>query len=164
ERGGVRAVRSFRGLGRPSLDPAARAALGGLSRATPRAHVVRAVLEGIAWRCCEVYDALRVDSPHPPPASLRVDGGAARNDVLLQAQADALGLPVERPFVLDAAALGAAYLAGLATGVWASTADLSHVWQCERVFEPRLDAEERATRFARWQRHVDAARQPEDAA
>jgi glycerol kinase len=162
--GDVWAVPAFQGLGTPYLDPGARAVIGGLSRATTRAHVVRAVLEGIAWRCREVYDALRVDSPHPPPASLRADGGAARNDVLLQAQADALGLPVERPVVLDAAALGAAYLAGLATGVWSSTDDLAHVWRRERVFEPHLDAEERATRFARWQRHVDAAREPEGAA
>jgi glycerol kinase len=162
--GDVWAVPAFQGLGTPYLDPGARAVIGGLSRATTRAHVVRAVLEGIAWRCREVYDALRVDSPHPPPTSLRADGGAARNDVLLQAQADALGLPVERPAVLDAAALGAAYLAGLATGVWSSTDDLAHVWRCERVFEPHLDAGERATRFARWQRHVDAAREPEGAA
>jgi glycerol kinase len=159
----VWAVPAFQGLGTPYLDPGARAVIGGLSRATTRAHVVRAVLEGIAWRCREVYDALRVDSPHPPPTSLRADGGAARNDVLLQAQADALGLPVERPVVLDAAALGAAYLAGLATGVWGSTDDLAHVWRCERVFEPHLDAEKRATRFARWQRHVDAAREQEGA-
>ena len=162
--GDVWAVPAFQGLGTPYLDPGARAVIGGLSRATTRAHVVRAVLEGIAWRGREVYDALRVDSPHPPPTSLRADGGAARNDVLLQAQADALGLPVERPAVLDAAALGAAYLAGLATGVWSSTDDLAHVWRCERVFEPHLDAGERAARFARWRRHVDAAREPESAA
>jgi glycerol kinase len=159
--GGVWVVPAFQGLGTPYLDPGARAVLGGLSRATTRAHVVRAVLEGIAWRCREVYDALRADSPHPPPEALRADGGAARNDVLLQAQADALGLPVERPAVLDAAALGAAYLAGLATGVWGDTDDLAHAWQRERVFEPRLGADERDTRLARWREHVAAARRSE---
>jgi glycerol kinase len=91
--------------------------VGGISRATTRAHIVRAVIEGVAWRCREVYEALRADCPHPAPQVLRADGGMARNDVLLQAQADFLGIPVERPAVLEAAALGAAYLAGLATGV-----------------------------------------------
>ncbi len=162
--GGVWAVPAFQGLGTPYLDPGARAVIGGLSRATTRAHVVRAVLEGIAWRCREVYDALRADSPHPAPASLRADGGAARNDVLLQAQADALGLPVERPAVLDAAALGAAYLAGLATGVWAGPDDLVHAWRRERLFEPRLGSDEREARLARWREHVTAARASEDTA
>jgi glycerol kinase len=160
--GGVWAVPAFQGLGTPYLDSGVRAVVGGLSRASTRAHVVRAVLEGIAWRCREVYDALRADSPHPAPASLRADGGAARNDVLLQAQADALGLPVERPEVLDAAALGAAYLAGLAAGVWRDTEDLRHAWRRERVFEPSLGADERAARLARWQTYVAAARAAEE--
>lgn len=157
--GGAWAVPAFQGLGTPYMDPAARALLGGLSRATTRAHVVRAVLEGIAWRCREVLDALRSDSPHPAPATLRVDGGAARNDVLLQAQADALGVPVERPVELQASAIGAAYLAGLATGVWADVADLDRIWRRDRLFEPRLSDDERETRFATWRRHVGAARE-----
>ncbi|HJW68011.1 MAG TPA: FGGY family carbohydrate kinase [Candidatus Binatia bacterium] len=161
--GGVWAVPAFQGLGTPYLDASARAVVGGLSRASTRAHVVRAVLEGVAWRCREVYDALRADSSHPPPVSLRADGGAARNDVLLQAQADALGLPVERPEVLDAAALGAAYLAGLATGVWTGTDDLRHAWRRQRVFEPVLGDDERAARLARWKRYVTAARSLEGA-
>lgn len=156
--GGVWAVPAFQGLGTPYLDASARAVLGGLSRASTRGHVVRAVLDGIAWRCREVYDALRADSPHPPPASLRADGGVARSDVLLQAQADALGLPVERPVVVEASALGAAYLAGLATGVWTDTDALAGAWQRDRVFEPRIDAAERDARFAAWQAHVPAAR------
>jgi len=159
--GGTWVIPAFQGLGTPYLDPTARAVLGGLSRATTRAHVVRALLEGIAWRCREVYEALRSDSPHPEPRTLRVDGGLARSDVLLQAQADALGIPVERPAVLEASALGAAYLAGLATGVWGTTDDLVGAWRCERVFEPRLDAGERDARFACWQAHVSAARRPE---
>ncbi len=162
--GGVWAVPAFQGLGTPYLDAGACAVLGGLSRASTRAHVTRAVLEGIAWRCREVYDALRADSPHPPPDTLRAGGGAAKNDVLLQAQADTLGLPVERPEVLDAAALGAAYLAGLATGVWNGTDELRHVWRRERVFEPRLGADERAARLERWRTYVAAARATEGTA
>lgn len=156
--GGAWAVPAFQGLGTPYLDTDARALIGGLSRGTTRAHVVRAVLEGIAWRCREAYDALRDGCPHPAPATMRVDGGAAANDVLLQAQADALGLPVERPAVLDAAALGTAYLAGLATGVWTSPDELAHVWRRERLFAPTLGSDERETRFAAWRRHVPAAR------
>lgn len=159
--GGAWVVPAFQGLGTPYLDPHARAVIGGLSRATTRAHVVRALLEGIAYRCREVYDALRADSPHPPPATLRVDGGLARSDVLLQSQADVLGLPVERPAVLDASAIGAAYLAGLATGVWASPEELASAWRCERIFEPCLEATEREARFAAWQSHVAAARRGE---
>jgi glycerol kinase len=155
--GGVWVIPAFQGLGTPYLDAAARAVIGGLSRASTRAHVVRAVLEGIAWRCREVYEALRADSPHPAPATLRVDGGAARNDVLLQLQADALGIPVERPAIVQAGALGAGYLAGLATGVWADAAELASAWRCERTFEPRLSDTEREERFAAWQRHVAAA-------
>jgi glycerol kinase len=157
--GGAWAVPAFQGLGTPYMDAAARALIGGLSRATTRAHVVRAVLEGIAWRCREVYDALRADCPHAPPATLRADGGAARNDVLLQLQADALGLPLERPAVVQAGALGVGYLAGLATGVWASADELAGAWQLDRAFEPRLGPAERDARFAAWRRHVPAARE-----
>jgi glycerol kinase len=156
--GGVWMVPAFQGLGTPYLDPAARAVVGGLSRASTRAHVVRAALEGIAWRCREVYDALRADSTHPAPATLRADGGAARNDVLLQLQADALGIPVERPAVVQAGALGAGYLAGLATGVWANPAELASAWRRDRLFEPRLGDTEREERFAAWQSHVAATR------
>jgi glycerol kinase len=156
--GGAWAVPAFQGLGTPYLESGARAVIGGLSRATTRAHVVRAVLEGIAWRCREVYDALRADAPHPPPATLRADGGAAANDVLLQLQADALGLPVERPRLVQAGALGAAYLAGLATGVWASADELRDAWHRDRLFEPALDAGEREERFAAWRTHLAAAR------
>jgi glycerol kinase len=157
--GGAWAVPAFQGLGTPYLDSRARAVLGGLSRATTRAHVVRAVLEGIAWRCRQVYEALRADSPHPAPSTLRADGGAARNDVLLQLQADALGLPVERPVAVQAAAVGAAYLAGLATGVWGSTDDLDRAWRRERVFEPAVGEDEREARFHAWRRHVAAAQE-----
>ena len=157
--GGVWAIPAFQGLGTPYMDAAARAVVGGLSRATTRAHVVRAMLEGIAWRCREVYDALRADVPHPAPTTLRADGGAAKNDVLLQLQADALGLPVERPTVIEAAALGAGYLAGLATGVWRTAAELHQAWHRDRLFEPTMSPAAREERFAAWQRHVAAARE-----
>src|SRR5215470_9661276 len=140
------------------MDPRWRAVVGGLTRASTRAHVVRAVLEGIAWRCREVYDALNADAPHPPPATLRADGGAARNDVLLQLQADALGVPVERPTIIQAGALGAAFLAGLATGVWSGPDDLRHAWRRDRLFEPRIAQDEREARFAAWRHHLRAAR------
>jgi glycerol kinase len=156
--GGVWAVPAFQGLGTPYMEAGARAVIGGLSRASTRGHVVRALLEGVVWRCREVYDALRGDSPYPPPATLRADGGAAQNDLVLQLQADALGIPVERPVVIQAGALGAAYLAGLATGVWASTAELAGAWRRDRVFEPRLSADERERRFAAWRAHLPAAR------
>jgi glycerol kinase len=156
--GGVWVIPALQGLGTPYLEPTARAVVGGISRATTRAHIVRAVIEGVAWRCREVYEALRADCPHPAPQVLRADGGMARNDVLLQAQADFLGIPVERPAVLEAAALGAAYLAGLATGVWGGIDELSRAWQRERVFEPRLAEADRDERFAAWQAHVPAAR------
>ena len=151
-------IPALQGLGTPYLEPTARAVVGGISRATTRAHIVRAVIEGVAWRCREVYEALRADCPHPAPQVLRADGGMARNDVLLQAQADFLGIPVERPAVLEAAALGAAYLAGLATGVWGGVDDLARAWQRDHVFEPRLPEAQRDERFAAWQAHVPAAR------
>jgi len=157
--GGAWAIPAFQGLGTPYMDTRARAVLGGISRATTRAQVVRAVLEGIAWRCREVYEALRTDAPWPPPATLRADGGAARNDVLMQLQADALGLPVERPAVIQAGAAGAGYLAGLATGVWSSTDELGRAWRRDRLFEPHLDDATRDERFAAWQCHVAAARE-----
>ena len=131
--------------------------IGGLSRGKTRAHVVRAVLEGIAYRSREALDALMEDVQMERPAVLRVDGGAAANDFLLQMLADALGQPVERPETVQATALGAAYLAGLATGVWESIDDVRHAWRSGGVFEPRAGADEREARFARWRQGVGAA-------
>ena len=155
---GVWCVPAFQGLGTPYLDERARAQLGGLSRGAGRAHVVRAVLEGIAARCCELLEVLRADAAPAEIDVLRVDGGAARCDFLLQCQADLAGIPLERAEVLDAASLGAAYLAGLATGFWHDTAELAAVWRRDRVFEPRVGADERAERLARWHRLVEHAR------
>ena len=156
--GGVWCVPAFQGLGTPYLDPSTRALIGGLSRASGRAELARAVLEGIAFRCREVLEALAADSPASGLSVLRVDGGAARNDLLMQIQADVTGLALERPVVLDAACLGAAYLAGLATGFWRDVREVARTWRRERLFEPRTTAAERAERFARWKRLVELAR------
>ncbi|HVN87828.1 MAG TPA: glycerol kinase GlpK [Candidatus Binatia bacterium] len=158
--GGVWAVPAFQGLGTPYMDPRARAVIGGLSRGSTRAHVVRAVLEGIAHRSREVLETLLEDSGTPAPAVLRVDGGAAANDFLLQALADTLGTAVERPHVVQATALGAAYLAGLAVGVWHGTDELRDRWRSGGRFEPRLSADQRETRFQTWRKALAAAREP----
>ncbi len=156
--GGVWAVPAFQGLGTPYMDPGARAVLGGLSRGTTRAHIVRAVLESIAFRTAEVLETLLADAGAGAPARLRVDGGVAANDVFLQALADTLGHPVERPETVQATGLGAAYLAGMGAGVWNGIDDVRHAWRSGGVFEPRLSADERATRLATWQQAVAAAR------
>jgi glycerol kinase len=157
--GGVWAVPAFQGLGTPHMDPAARAVIGGLSRGSTRGHVVRAVLEGIAYRSREVLETLLEDSSTPAPARLRVDGGAATNDFLLQHLADVLGLPVERPHSVQASALGVAYLAGLATGVWPDVAALKHSWRSGGGFEPRWSRDRRDAVFHSWQKAVGAARE-----
>lgn len=157
--GGVWAVPAFQGLGTPYMDANARAVIGGLSRATTRAHIVRAVLEGITYRSREVLEALLADAALPLPARLRVDGGAATNDFLLQHLADVAGVPVERPEFVQASALGAAYLAGWATGVWRSLDDMRHAWRSGRMFEPCWSADERRGRFHAWQRAITASRE-----
>jgi len=157
--GGVWAVPAFQGLGTPHMDVGARAVIGGLSRASTRAHVVRAVLEGIAYRSREVLDTLLEDSSTPPPARLRVDGGAAANNFLLQHVANVTGLPVERPQSVQASALGAAYLAGLAVGVWRTIDELKYAWRPGRVFEPSWSADERDGKFHSWQKAIAAARE-----
>lgn len=157
--GGVWVVPAFQGLGTPHLDPAARAAIGGLSRGSGRGHVVRAVLEGVALRCAEIFDALAADSPFGRPTVLRADGGAAQNDFLLEFQSDILGIPVERPETLEAAATGAAFLAGLAVGFWPDVESLGKIWRLGRRFEPRMSAAEREERRAKFQKQVWAVRE-----
>ncbi len=156
--GGVWCVPAFQGLGTPYLDVSARALIGGLSRGTGRAEIVRAVLEGVAYRCAEVIEALRADSPTPNVGVLRVDGGAARNDFLMQWQADTTGLVIERPCVVDAAILGAAYHAGLATGFWRDRDEIGRCWRRDRLFEPRTSEDERVAMLERWRRRVALAR------
>ncbi len=156
--GGVWAVPALQGLGTPYMDPGGRAVIGGVSRGTTRAHIARAVLEGIAYRTREALDVLLRDAQAERPERLRVDGGMAANDVFLHCLADALGSPVERPETVQATALGAAYLAGMGVGVWSSIDDVRHAWRTGGVFEPRCSADERETRFAAWQEVIAAAR------
>jgi glycerol kinase len=161
--GGVVLVPAFTGLGAPHWDPYARGALVGITRGTTAAHIARAALEAIAFQVADVLDAMAADAG-VPIAELRVDGGAAANDLLMQLQADLAGVPVIRPRVRETTALGAAYLAGLATGVWKDTAEIAARWQMERTFEPTLDPAHAAARRARWNRAVERAKGWEEGA
>ncbi len=154
--GGVQLVPAFTGLGAPHWDPAARGALFGLTRGTTAAHVARATLEGIAHQVADVLEAMESDGV--PLTELRVDGGAAANDLLLQVQADLAGLPVARPRVRETTALGAAYMAGLTAGVFRDREEIAAHWNLDRRFEPAIGADERRDRRARWAKAVAAAR------
>jgi len=157
--GGVWVVPAFQGLGTPHMDPGARAVIGGLSRGSTRIHVIRALLEGIVYRSREVLETLLEDAAVPRPERLRVDGGAAANDFLLQHLADVLGSAVERPQSVQASALGAAYLAGLAAGVWKDTGQLKRAWRSGRIFEPHWGEDQRETMFRSWQKAIGPARE-----
>ena len=151
--GGVYLVPAFTGLGAPYWDPHARGAIVGLTRGTSRAHIARAALESIAYQSAEVLEAMQKDSGERL-AELRVDGGASANDLLMQFQADLLGVPVVRPKVLETTALGAAYLAGLTVNLWKSREELASHWQADRRFAPRMDRGEAQARMARWREAV----------
>jgi glycerol kinase len=155
--GDVYLVPAFTGLGAPYWDPNARGSISGLTRGTTRAHVARAALESIAFQSAELLEAMQNDSGEKL-SELRVDGGAAANDLLMQFQADLLGVPVVRPKVLETTALGAAYLAGLTVNLWKSREELASHWKAERRFEPRMDRKEVAERMARWREAVGRAR------
>lgn len=155
--GGVYFVPAFAGLGAPHWDQYARGTIAGLTRGTTAGHLARAALEGIAFQVADVLDAMRQDSGLPLN-ELRVDGGASSNDLLMQFQADILGVPVVRPRIVETTALGAAYLAGLGVGYWPDVNALKSVWQVDRVFEPTMSADERARRRACWSRALDRAR------
>ena len=155
--GGVYFVPAFVGLGAPYWDPHARGTITGITRGTTRAHLARAALESIAYQTRDVVDAMAKDAG-TRPAVLRVDGGGARNDFLCQFQADILGLPVERPSNTESTALGAAYLAGLATGFWKDEAELATHLRIERRFEPAMPASRRESLYADWLRAVERAR------
>jgi glycerol kinase len=155
--GGVVFVPAFAGLGAPYWDAYARGTILGMTRGTTKAHIARAALESIAWQSADVLDAMQKDAALGL-TELRVDGGAARNDLLMQFQADVLGVPVVRPVVTETTALGAAYLAGLAVGFWQSQEEIAAQWQVDRRFEPRMAADERSARLATWRRAVERAR------
>lgn len=150
-------VPAFSGLGAPYWDGHARGALIGMSRGTTRAHVARAALESIALQTADVFEAMSSDSDIRL-RELRVDGGASRNNMLMQMQADFLGAPVVRPHVTETTALGAAYLAGLATGVWRGVGEISALWRIGHVFEPMYSAERRQEKLHRWRQAVERAR------
>jgi glycerol kinase len=155
--GGVFLVPAFVGLGSPYWDPAARGALFGLTRGVTRAHIARAALEAIAFQSAELLQAMQADAAQPIEA-LRVDGGATANALLMQIQADLLGVPVVLPHIQETTALGAAYLAGLQAGAWGSIDDIGAYWRSERVFEPAISRDEADTRMARWREAVSRTR------
>jgi glycerol kinase len=155
--GGVVLVPAFAGLGAPHWDPYARGTIVGLTRGSSAAHIARAAVEAIAYQSAELLAAMQKDAAIPV-AEIRADGGAARNDMLMQFQADLLGVPVLRPRVTETTALGAAYLAGLAVGFWASREEIAAQWQCERRFEPAMSADRRGALLARWARAVERAK------
>jgi glycerol kinase len=155
--GGVMLVPAFVGLGAPHWDAYARGTIVGMTRGTSAAHIARAAVEAIAFQSAELLDAMQKDagcSVH----EVRADGGAARNDLLMQFQADLLGVPVVRPRVTETTALGAACLAGLAVGFWTSKDEIAAQWQVERRFVPAMTAARREELMARWSRAVAHAR------
>ena len=154
DNGGVYIVPAFAGLGAPHWDPHARGAIVGLTRGSSRAHIARAALESIAYQSADLLEAMQKDAGEAL-SELRVDGGAAANDLLMQFQADILGVPVVRPKVLETTALGAAYLAGLHTGVWASREEIAAQWQMERRFEPHMARADAAALLASWRKAID---------
>jgi glycerol kinase len=155
--GGVYLVPAFTGLGSPHWDAYARGTMVGLSRGTTKAHIARAALESIAFQSTEVLLAMQRDA-RQPLLELRVDGGATANDLMMQFQADLLGVPVVRPKVTETTALGAAYLAGLAVGFWGSMDEVAANWQVDRRFEPAMPRDSAAARLRQWERAVERSR------
>jgi glycerol kinase len=153
ENHGVYLVPAFVGLGAPYWDPDARAAILGLTLDAGRAHIARATLESVGYQTRDLTTAMKADGA-PAPAAIRVDGGMVANDWLCQFLADMLEVAVERPRVIETTALGAAYLAGLATGVYAGLDAVAYGWHCERRFEPRMNAATRAQLYDGWQKAV----------
>jgi glycerol kinase len=150
-------VPAFAGLGAPHWDGYARGALVGMTRGTGRGHIARAALEAIALQSADVFAAMRADSGIALK-ELRVDGGASNNNLLMQLQADYLGVPVVRPVVTETTALGAAYLAGLAVGFWADAGEISRQWAVDRRFEPTLSDAARGEKLARWHQALERSK------
>jgi glycerol kinase len=154
---GVLFVPAFTGLGTPHWDAYARGTIVGLTRGATKAHLARATLEAIALQTADVLDAMCRDSGLAL-TELRVDGGASTNDLLMQIQADVAGIPVIRARTSETTALGAAYLAGLATGFWRDASVLDEQWTAERTFMPSTREDERASKIAQWRRAVERAK------
>jgi glycerol kinase len=159
---GTFVVPAFTGLGTPWWDPYARGVVVGITRGVSRAHLARAVVESMAYQVRDAVDAMAQMSGTPITA-LRVDGGASVMDLLLQLQADQLRVPVSRPVVQETTALGAAYLAGLAEGVWGSLDEVAALWQLDAEFTPELDAAFADLVHGEWRRAVDRSRHWADA-
>jgi glycerol kinase len=154
---GVVVVPAFVGLGAPWWDMSARGLIAGLTRGSTLADIARATVDAMAYQVTDVLDAMEADAGHGL-GTLRVDGGAAVNDELLQFQADLLGVPVERPRVTETTALGAAFLAGLASGFWSGLDEIAATWELDRRFEPAMSRAERDRLVARWRRAVERAK------
>ena len=154
--GGVYMVPAFVGLGAPYWDMNARGMIIGITRGTKKAHLVRATLDSLAYQTRDVLGAMEADSGNRL-ATLKVDGGAVANNLLMQFQADLLGVPVDRPQITETTALGAAYLAGLATGVWASKEELKKSWQLDTRFTPALDKKAADKLYKGWRKAVKHA-------
>ncbi|MBW1989271.1 MAG: glycerol kinase GlpK [Deltaproteobacteria bacterium] len=154
--GGVTLVPAFTGLGAPHWKPAARGLICGMTRGTTAAHIARAALEGIALQNVEILKAMEADSGKTL-VSLKADGGAAANNLLMQMQANFLGRKIIRPQMLETTALGAAFLAGLGAGLFQNTGEIARVWQQDREFTPRMDEQEREEILTRWEKAVEMA-------
>ena len=161
DNGGVYLIPAFAGLGAPHWDPYARGIIVGITRGTTAAHIARAALESIAYQVADLLDAMHADAGIRL-AELRVDGGAARNDLMMQFQADLLGVPVVRPSVTETTAIGAAYLAGLAVGFWKTPQEVSAQWQVERRFEPQMPVSQASNLRERWKTALERAKRWEN--
>jgi glycerol kinase len=146
-------VPAFVGLGAPYWDPYARGTIVGLTRGSTLGHIARATLEAICYQTRDVLEAMEADSGIRTKM-LRVDGGAVVNNLLMQFQADILGVPVQRPQIAETTALGTAYLAGLAVGFWKNQQELTKLWMVDHTFEPKMGADQRQNLYANWKRAV----------
>ena len=155
--GGVYLVPAFAGLGSPHWDAYARGTIMGLTRGSTAAHIARAALESIAYQSADLLNAMRADAK-TQLSELRVDGGATKNELLMQFQADLLGVPVVHPRVIETTALGAAYLAGLAVGYWKNRKDIAAQWRADRMYEPKMSRDEAQLLQARWQKALGRAK------
>ena len=161
DNGGVYLVSAFTGLGAPRWDMYARGAIVGLTRGSTMAHIARAALEGISYQVKDLLNAMEKDCGEELSA-LRVDGGASVNNFLLQFQSDILGKPIDRPKMVETTAFGAAFLAGLATGVWSDISEISSLRRSDRVFVPEMDCDEAQRLYAKWLKAVERAAKWED--
>ena len=154
DNGGVFFVPAFAGLGAPYWDQYARGTIVGLTRGVNRGHLARAAIESIALQTLDIMECMERDSG-VSLSTLRVDGGASRNNMLMQCQANVLGVPVERPTITETTALGAAFLAGLAVGFWESEEEVRSLWKLDRRFEPTMPAGQRERLLHDWHRAVE---------